>query len=213
MKHNITTALLLGIGIIIVLVVAFMGYSYYSMMVGDPKREKQIEEKFNREAKELKDVLEVNRFTVWEGDSIAEVTIKGKGKVTMWYDIDNVRISSIDKYFTSFQCLKKNKGTYKEVFNTSLSINPQSSLYSKFNFEVNNLHDVVTHYDEILTVVKTFPPRGEEIEVKDENGNLDKVPKHLDEKYAFTADKSWIGSIFLFFSGAKCYTYTQPAVH
>lgn len=153
---RILYAILIGFALAALCFLVVFLFWMYRWHIADPLIERQIKAKFDRELKPLSSQIKVNSFHLWEGDSIDEITIKGKGKVRMWYNLNGISIDRIGKYGTDFPCGEEHASV---GMSTGLTIEKDAPLGHFFSFEVKSLHDLVTHYDDITRVLATFPKR------------------------------------------------------
>lgn len=163
--------LLISTCLVLLLIGSFAGWLWWKGQ-RDKKIEQVILKEFYADVKNNPEIT-VKRFMLWEGDSIADIDIKDKGHVNMWYGDDNVPIiSTIGDYSTSFGCyyVDKNNKKLESVYSLDLDLDHDSEFRKWFPFEVNTLKDLVVNYDDIIAVLKTFPSNPELIEFKDKSG-------------------------------------------
>lgn len=172
-KHLIIYSILLFVSIIILSVAGFIAYLFLRYTVLDKRDEEIIDKKFHAEVAAIPQI-KVNRFFLWEGDSHADITIANKGSVFFWYGKDGVpRIEGIGSYPIPFVCYyvdtQGNKTNY--AYNMPLVLDKKTTLYKKwFLFEVNNLNDLVSRYDDIIQALNTLPKNPEMVDFKDSWG-------------------------------------------
>jgi hypothetical protein len=145
--------------LIIVLPIAFVVLDIIYYFVRNYVEEQIINQKFHAEVKQYPQI-HVNNFMLWEGDSRVDITIKNKGRVTMWYGVDGVpRIEYIGNFGTMFGCfyVDKNGKNQESAYTTDLWLDKTSPYKKWFSFEVNTLGDLVNHYDDITKILTTFP--------------------------------------------------------
>jgi len=91
-------------------------------------------------------------ISTFEGAVSAQIEIPNKGNIDLIYGIQGLEyIRHIGKFDTTFICPENQ--TVGVVFNLG-----RGSKFQKwFPFQVNNLQELVNHYDDIVAVLKTFP--------------------------------------------------------
>lgn len=157
-------------GIIFLLIIFTVGYFFLRIFVLDKYFEIIIDKKFHAEVKNIPQIT-ITKFMLWEGDSMVDLNIEGKGSTSFWYGVDGVpRIEAIGPYPIPFVCFyvddQGNKTGY--VYDTALVLDKNTKLYEKwFPFKVNNLQDLVDKYDSIIKVLGTFPKNPEMVEFED----------------------------------------------
>ena len=98
------------------------------------------------------------------------VDVENKGEVRFWYGKDGVpRIDNLGQYSTFYTCFYVDKNGKKTdyAFDTGLVLNKEGEYAKWFNFQVNNLKDLVEKYDSISAVLATFPKNPETIPFED----------------------------------------------
>lgn len=113
-----------------------------------------VESKFLKEMASIPEAKGKIRNT-FEGGATVNITIPNKGSITVMYGISGIEgIWHIGKYNTAFMC-QDNKG-YSIVYPLELSKN--NNRFKKwFPFQINNLKDLVTNYDNIIYILNSFP--------------------------------------------------------
>jgi hypothetical protein len=148
-----------GIIVVFILFAGCIATYFFIWQFTNIRDEKIIDKKFHDEVSTLPQI-KVDQFMLWEGDSHAEITIGGKGKASFWYGKDGIpSIESVGSYSTSYECDFFDSMGQKTgyAFNTSLILSPNSPFLKWFPFQVNNLQELITHYDDIINIVSTFP--------------------------------------------------------
>lgn len=177
--------LLISLFIFVLVLIAALPAYYLFIHRGDDEAEKTISKEFHTDVQQYPDV-KVKRFALWEGDSMADLEIAGKGPVSMWYGVDKIpRIESIEKYRTSFDCFyvdsngNKTGYAYTEGLNLSDKI-PQWKKW--FPFRVNSLNDLIARYNEIVHILDGFPKDPTLVDFTDNFGIM-KVRKVSDPSF------------------------------
>lgn len=176
---NIGKILLISTILVILLIGSFAGWFWWNVQ-RDKKIEQVIQKEFYADVKNNPEIT-VNRFMLWEADSIVDIDIKDKGNVNMRYGDDNVPIiSSIGDYSTSYGCyfVDENNKKTESVYSMDLDLSKDSKFRKWFPFEVNTLNDLVARYDDIIAVLKTFPQNPEQVKFNDKSGEryVRKIP-------------------------------------
>ncbi len=174
------------IAMVIVLIIgiaAYIGLWFYK----NDQAEKIIDKKFHAEASQMPQ-LKVNRFTLWEGDSIVDANIQNKGHALFWYGEDGVpRLNGIGNYSTTWDCFFVDTAGKKTEYAVTwdLYLGKDSPFKKWFPFEVNNVKDLVNKYDAIIKVLATFPKKPETIVLEPTDGRWGKrdVVKHPNPNY------------------------------
>lgn len=170
-KRNQKVILLLVI-FAVLLVGALPAYVTF-INIADTLAEKKISYEFHQEVQQYP-AIKVKRFMLWEGDSMADLEIVGKGPASIWYGLDKVpRITAIENFNTSsFDCFyidkKRNKEGY--AYTQYLTLHGDTQWEKWFPFQVNTLHDLITRYDQIVKILKTFPQNPPLVEFNDLSG-------------------------------------------
>lgn len=163
---------LLAVVILVLLVVStIIGYIIYTNYRYS-REEKIIEQRFYEETAQLPSIT-IDRFMLWEGDSMATIDIEGKGSVSMWYGINGIpRIQGIGGLNTETECfyVDGNDNKTKYAHSTSMVITNESDFSRWFSFEVNSLSDLIIHYDDIVSVLGTFPRNVQLVSLTDSFG-------------------------------------------
>ncbi|GEM_PF-4166831 len=169
-RHLIIHSVFLLLGTILLLVLSFVAYFYLKFTVLYKYDESRIDKKFHAEVSAIPQIR-VDRFNLFDGDSMVNITIANKGSVSFWYGTDGVpRITGIEPYAIPFVCFyvdnQGNRTSY--AYDSPLVLDKNTKLYKKwFAFEVNNLHDLVSKYDSIIQVLNTFPKDPEMTDFQD----------------------------------------------
>jgi hypothetical protein len=139
----------------------------------DSQNEKIIDKEFHQEMAKYSEVI-VNKFMLWEGDSMVTLDIPGKGEVSFWYGINKVPyIESIADYNTSFNCfnLNQNQEKISYAFNQDLVLNSSNPFRKWFSFQINNISDLITHYNDITKELSLFPVNPTLVAFTDRSGS------------------------------------------
>lgn len=169
-KDPFVHSIFLVFGIIFLLIICAVSYLLLRIFVLDKYYEFIIDKKFHTEVRNIPQMT-VTKFMLWEGDSMVNLNIEGKGPVSFWYGINGVpRIQAIGPYPIPFVCFYVDNQNKKigYAYDTALVLDKNTKLYEKwFPFQVNNLQDLVDKYDEIIRVLGTFPKDPEMVEFED----------------------------------------------
>lgn len=112
-----------------------------------------VERKFDKEVSKISNIR-AQKFSVFEGRLFANIEIPGKGKVAVLYGLGGLEyIMEIGGISTNVIC-PENK-----TIGMSLNLGRHSNYKKWFSFEVNNLQDLVNHYDDIVGTLRTFPTK------------------------------------------------------
>ena len=112
----------------------------------------KVEQKFYAEAKTIPDIRVV-QFNTFEGMGGGTIAIKNKGETSIFYDLAGVTdILHIDTFDTEFMCPTK-----QTMIGYPLRLTKNSPFLKWFPFQVTTLRQLVDHYDEIVSILKTFP--------------------------------------------------------
>lgn len=175
--------ILLMLGLFLLPIVIFFAVFEFRL-IKDSFVEKRIERNFYKEVAMLPQIT-LKSFRLWEGDSMATISIKDKGEVYFWYGIGGVpTIERIGEYGTSFECfyVDSRENKVHAAYSTGLSLGQNGQFTPWFPFEVNSLSDLVEKYDQIIAILQTFPHNPPVIEHKDSWG-LRYVLKNPDPKF------------------------------
>jgi len=109
----------------------------------------KVKQKFYAEVNTISGIR-VKRFDTFEGMGFGTITILHKGEVTLYYDQNGLPwIRDIGEFDTGFLC--PNNTMYPLV------LTKNNSFWKLFPFQVVNLRQLVNHYDQIISILKTFP--------------------------------------------------------
>lgn len=109
------------------------------------------EQKFLKEVATIPEVKGKIRNT-FEGGTLADIQIPNKGSVTIMYGLFGLEyIRRVGQYDTVFICPED-----KSV-GIGFGLVKDSKFQKWFPFEVNNLQELVNHYDDIVAILSTFP--------------------------------------------------------
>ena len=109
------------------------------------------ENKFRSEIATISGINSKIRNT-FEGGTLADIQIPNKGTITVVYGIAGLEyITHIDKFDTTFVCPED------QSVGIGFSLRKNNKFQKWFPFQVNNLKELVNHYDDIVTVLNTFP--------------------------------------------------------
>lgn len=109
------------------------------------------EQKFKREVAIIPGISAKIRNT-FEGATLADIQIPNKGTLTVIYGFSGLEyITHIDKFDTTFICPED------QGIGIGFSLTKNSKFKKWFDFEVNNLKDLVKHYDDIVDGLNKLP--------------------------------------------------------
>lgn len=109
------------------------------------------EQKFIKEMTSIPGAKGIIRNT-FEGGTLADIEIPNKGRVTIMYGLLGLEyIRHIGNFDTTFICPED------DGIGVGFGLGKNSKFQKWFPFEVNNIKELVNHYDDIVTILKTFP--------------------------------------------------------
>lgn len=168
-----------------IVVIGFIPTYIFFQNIYHSYQERIIDREFHADIQQYPTIA-LKKFMLWEGDSMADIEIKGKGLVSMWYGIDKVpRITSIGVYNTSsFDCFYVDSHLKKLEYAFTLSLNlDKNSLFKNwFPFQVNSIKDLLRYHDNIVEVLTSFPRNPPLTDFNDFSGSR-KIRKTSDEKF------------------------------
>jgi hypothetical protein len=186
---KITTGIILSLLLLVLLYFGSAIGVYLLKHRNDPVIEKETEAEIRAEVAKFPNVT-IKNLVKWEGDTINEIEIADKGKISFWYRkgdaprIEGLTLVSGQTYATSFQCEKNNNGRRSYAYTTDLKLTKDQPLYHLFNFEVKTIKDLITNFDKIYEVVKTFPKMPQTVKMQESGGTYELVASP-DPKYSF----------------------------
>jgi hypothetical protein len=178
------TVLFVLVFLLITTVGLFWGY-YWLWSMHNAAEEKIIDRAFHQEIRQLPQ-LQITHFLLWEGDSLVDASLQGKGQIRFWYGTDKApRIDSIADYETSFDCFYINKQGQKTdyAYSTTLDLRKGSGFAKWFPFQVNNLSDLVFRYSDVVAELKLFPHRTDFVDFTDKSGGTRQVLPNSDPRF------------------------------
>ncbi len=145
--------------------------------------EQIISQEFSQDSKQFANI-HIDSFMLWEGDSRVDITIKNKKKVSFWYGIDKIpRIESIGSYNTSYDCFYIDSHHKKLEYAYTQGLTLDSNTFTKwFPFKIRSLKDLIMHYDDIVSILKTFPQKPP-LTTFDENSSMRQIRKNPDPAF------------------------------
>lgn len=179
--------LMLVISLLTIVSLPFLAYSqkHRNDSAVEQETKKEIEDIVSKHPE-----MHIDRLILWEGDSTDTISIKDKGSISFWYKkggspiIDAVKLIDRTTYDITFQCENNENGKRTYAFNTGLEVTKGSALGYLFNFEIKTIEDLSTHFDSLVSALKTFPVQKETISLTDSSGTRDFI-KNPDLNYAF----------------------------
>jgi len=110
-----------------------------------------VEKKFAKESGGIQNI-KVRTHSIFEGGLSATFEIAGKGSIEIMYGIAGLEyIRRIGEFDTIFMCPEDKNSAIV------LGLGKGNKFQKWFPFQINTLHELVSHYDDIISILKTFP--------------------------------------------------------
>ncbi|MBP9702235.1 hypothetical protein KBD69_00970 [Candidatus Woesebacteria bacterium] len=114
-------------------------------------QDQYAEQKFSKEASTIPGI-KTKIISVFEGGVSAQIEIPEKGTVDVLYGIQGLEyVLKIRDFDTRFMCPED------ATVGAFLNLRKKSNFKKWFPFQVNNLQQLINHYDDITAILETFP--------------------------------------------------------